>query len=524
MKQVRIFISSVQKEFAVERATLRDYLRGDALMMRFFEPFLFEDVPAASRSADEVYLREVEQCDVYIGLFGDEYGFEGKGGVSPTEREFNHAGELGKPRLIYVKGQDDKDKHPKMKALIRRAGEELVRRRFADAAGLLTAVYASLVAWLGEEKMLIHGPFDAAPCQGAGLKDLDDAGMKAFIREARASRGFPLRESATGRQLLTHLNLLDGGRPTHAALLLFGRDPQKFMPAAEIKCAHFHGTEVAKPIPSYHVYRGTVFAQVDQAVDFVMSKLALRVGTRAAGTKAPVAYEIPREVVAEGVVNAVAHRDYASHGSVQVMLFSDRLEIWNPGRLPSALTLESLRQPHPSIPHNPLLAQPLYLTQYIERLGTGIGDMIFRCREAGVREPEMGIRNGFVLTIWRIKISGEIAGEIAGKTSGKNAVEILPANLGEFEEKIVKIIKDKPDVTIPEMARRLRRSDRTVETLINRLKAKEVIGRVGPRKGGTGKSWAEGVSGPLLLVSFRADPNDGVLRSRYLAHGFYVQP
>ena len=43
MKPIRIFISSVQTEFAVERRALRDYLRNDPLMRRFFEPFLFEE-------------------------------------------------------------------------------------------------------------------------------------------------------------------------------------------------------------------------------------------------------------------------------------------------------------------------------------------------------------------------------------------------------------------------------------------------------------------------------------------------
>ena len=76
----------------------------------------------------------------------------------------------------------------------------------------------------------------------------------------------------------------------------------------------------------------------------------------------PVAYEIPREVVAEAIVNAVAHRDYTSNGSVQVMLFADRLEVWNPGGLPPSLTLEKLRHPHGSVPGNPQLAEPLYLT------------------------------------------------------------------------------------------------------------------------------------------------------------------
>jgi len=55
MKPLRIFISSVQKEFAEERMALRDYLLGDALLRRFFECFLFEEVPAADRRADEVY-------------------------------------------------------------------------------------------------------------------------------------------------------------------------------------------------------------------------------------------------------------------------------------------------------------------------------------------------------------------------------------------------------------------------------------------------------------------------------------
>lgn len=200
---------------------------------------------------------------------------------------------------------------------------------------------------------------------------------------------------------MTHLNLLDRGRPVNAAVLLFGKEPQRFLISSGVKCAHFHGTEVAKPIPSYQVYGGTTFEVVDQAVDFVMSKINLHVGTRAESSRAPVTYEIPREVVTEAIVNAVAHRDYTSNGSVQVMLFSDRLEVWNPGGLPASLTLAKLRQPHASVPFNPLLAEPLYLAEYIERMGTGTGDMIRRCRDAGLREPEFTSSGEFVTRIWR---------------------------------------------------------------------------------------------------------------------------
>ena len=401
MTPLRIFISSVQKEFVQERTALRDYLRGDALMRRFFEPFLFEDVPAADRRADEVYLDEVARCDLYLGLFGDEYGYEDAEGVSPTEREFVQASTARKPRMIFIKGAEDRAKHPKMRTLIGRAGGELIRRRFTTTAELVASVYAALVEMLVGQDLIRSGPFDAAPCLKASLGDLDEDRMRRFVRAARRARGFPLGEASTPLELLTHLNLLDQGGPVNAAVLLFGRQPQRFLLSSETKCAHFHGTGVAKPIPSYQVYRGTIFELVDQAVDFILSKINLAVGTRAAATQAPVSYEIPPEVVREAVVNAVAHRDYTSAGSVQVMLFADRLEVWNPGTLPPSLTLARLRQPHGSVPGNPLLAEALYLTKYIERMGTGTGDMIDRCRQAGLAEPEFSLTDGFVVTVRR---------------------------------------------------------------------------------------------------------------------------
>ena len=91
----RIFVSSVQKEFAAERAAIRGYLQADPLLRRFFEVFLFEDLPASDRRTDAVYLQEVASCDLYVGLFGDEYGAEDAAGFSPTEREFNQATTVG---------------------------------------------------------------------------------------------------------------------------------------------------------------------------------------------------------------------------------------------------------------------------------------------------------------------------------------------------------------------------------------------------------------------------------------------
>ncbi len=379
--RLKIFVSSVQKELADERRAVADFIRNDPLLRLFFEVFLFEDLPASDRRADAVYLAEVERSDLYLGLFGNEYGWEDTQGLSPTEREFDHATALGKVRLIFVKGMDDASRQPKMRALIARAGAQLIRRRFTAVFDLTPALYASLVEQLERTGRLRTRPFDAAACPDAGMDDLAGEKIKWFLGMARRERQYPLGEETSVADALAHLNLLDDGQPTHAAVLLFGRQPQRFLLTSEVKCMHFHGLEVRKPIPSYQVYRGTVFELVDQAVDFVMSKINRTVGTRALGPQAPVEYELPREAVAEAIVNAVAHRDYTSNASVQVMLFADRLEVWNPGELPTALTIELLFRPHASIPRNPLIAEPMFLARYAEKAGSGILDMIALCRE-----------------------------------------------------------------------------------------------------------------------------------------------
>ncbi|MFM8420170.1 MAG: ATP-binding protein, partial [Verrucomicrobiota bacterium] len=393
--------------------------------------FLFEDLPASDCRADEVYLAEVDRCALYVGLLSNEYGREDAAGISPTEHEFNRATAAGKPRFIYVRGTDDSARHPKMRALVRRAGDQLIRWRFSGGAELNAAVYSSLVELLGHRGMLRTVPLDAAACPGATLADLVPGKVGAFLARAGHTRGYALAPGTPMPDALTHLNLLDGETPNHAALLLFGRDPQRWLVSSAVKCLHFHGTEVCKPIPSHQVYRGTVFDLVDQAVDFVMSKVARSVGTRAASNAVPVAYELPREAVAEAIVNAVAHRDYASNASVQVMLFTDRLEVWNPGELPASLTPERLTRPHASIPRNPLLAGPLFLAGYIEQAGTGTLDMIARCRDAGLRAPEFHQDGAsFVQTLWRPapEVSpqdpGQVTGQVTGQGTGQGSREV----------------------------------------------------------------------------------------------------
>lgn len=479
MKRIKIFISSVQSEFAEERAMLCHYIRTDVLLGKFFEPFIFEEVPANEYPTSHVYLKEVELCDIYLGLYGNLYGYEDKEGISPTEREYDLAAKLHKSRLIYIKSIGEEKRHPKETALIRKVERDIVRKTFVDIDGLRTSVYASLIRYLEEKEYIRWRPFDASNDNGATLEDLDEDKMKNFIHMARSKRNFPLPVETSPVSLLTHLDLIDDkGRLANAAVLLFGKKPQKYFITSEVKCVQFYGNVVEKPMPAYQIYRGDVFELVDQATSFVMSRINNWVGTRAEGEKAdiPTRPELPIDAVKEAIVNAICHRDYTSNASVQVMLFRDRLEVWNPGTLPYGLTVQKLHGPHKSLPANPLLADPMYWNGYIEKVGTGTEDIINKCREYGLKTPEFHQEEDFRVVIWRSDNEGSVPKR---SNDDPKVFQSVPTD----EEKLLEVIKETPSISRAELSRRLKISERQVRKIIDQLREKGVLIREGGNSG-----------------------------------------
>ncbi|MHB8793318.1 MAG: ATP-binding protein [Thermoleophilia bacterium] len=482
----RIFISSVQKEFATERRAVADFIRDDPLFRRFFDVFLFEGLPASDRRADEVYLDEVDHSAIYIGLFGDEYGATEDTGSSPTEEEFNRATMKGITRLVFIKDGKDASRNPKMAALISNATGQLIRCRFGSTIELLRLLQDSLVSYLEKRGDVQGGSFEEKLCSGATMEDLDVETVARFVRRARSERQFPLSEQAPLADVLTHLNLLRGDQPTIAAVLLFGRDPQRFIPAAELRCMHFHGTEVQRPAPSYQIFKGNLFDQVDRGADFVLSVLNRRIGTRELGAQAPVTYEIPPDAVREAIVNAVVHRDYVSAAAVQVSVFADRVEVWNPGALPHELTPARLREPHGSVARNPRICEALFLTGYIEKYGTGTLMMIRESIENGLPEPDFEQRGGeFVVTSWRDWLTDKVLAEL---------------QINERQKAVIAHLKVSGHISNQEYQSLLSVAKRTAHRDLADLFDKGVIERIGTTGKGTyyvlGKGAAKGPNGP----------------------------
>jgi ATP-dependent DNA helicase RecG len=92
--------------------------------------------------------------------------------------------------------------------------------------------------------------------------------------------------------------------------------------------------------------------------------------------------------VREAITNAICHRDYTITGTVQVRIYDDRLEVWNPGMLPHGLTIDELYREHPSRPRNPRLALAMHRARLIEHWGTGTLRIVEACESRGMPKPE----------------------------------------------------------------------------------------------------------------------------------------
>ena len=387
----KIFVSGVQKELKEERFAVKEIIAENVLLKEYFKAFLFEDFPAKGKSAKTVYLDEVRKCDIYLGILGNEYGAVSKNNLSATEQEFHEAHRTNKEVLIYIKGKDDTKRDKRLKKLISEIKDEEAGykyKRFNTIPELKNNIYESLIDFLREKGIVGRQTFDSSVCEDAGFGDIDEEKVRRFLRTAKNQRNFPLDLDVPVKDFLTHLNLLKYGKPTNSAVLLFGKDPHKFFLQAEVKCLHLSGTEVEKPFASYHIYNGDLFEQIDKSVAFVLDAIKLPVIQQVHTAQVKRPYEMPVFAIHEAIVNAVAHRDYNTTAGIQVMVFADRLEIWNSGSLPNQLSLEDLKKPHTSYPNNPLLAGVLYLANYVQKAGSGILEMVKQCKNLGLPEPD----------------------------------------------------------------------------------------------------------------------------------------
>ncbi|HXF63362.1 MAG TPA: ATP-binding protein [Caldilineaceae bacterium] len=233
------------------------------------------------------------------------------------------------------------------------------------------------------------GDFELQEVPGAAREDLDEDVIDDYL-ERRQKRN-PRSSVLPKDKLLQQIGALTDQRtPTVSGLLLFGKEPQLFLPQSRAIFVRFADIQPRGPQGSFGYGRreellGPLPQIIDRAWRVIWEEMDKRAVVR--GLHRQEETEYPQSAVREALVNAVAHRDYRLTGrSIEIRMYTDRLEVTSPGGLPAHITLDNIIEEHYS--RNPRLVNGLYQWGYIEELGLGIDRMIEDMVSAGHLPPK----------------------------------------------------------------------------------------------------------------------------------------
>ncbi|MFQ6014347.1 MAG: ATP-binding protein [Anaerolineae bacterium] len=216
--------------------------------------------------------------------------------------------------------------------------------------------------------------YETQPVRGATLEDVDQDLVAEYANLRRLDQ--------PAEHILRGLNLLAEDTLTVTGVLLFAREPGRWLPRAAVDFLKFEGTTVELGEAFNLVKREELIAPLPRLIHRTWELVGTFVRTRyrLRGLEMSGQPEYPDFAWREVIVNAIAHRDYSITGTaIQVRMFDDRLEVESPGGLPGIVTVENIRRRHYS--RNPQIVGVLKAWHYIEELGFGV-DRVFREMEA----------------------------------------------------------------------------------------------------------------------------------------------
>ena len=315
--------------------------------------------------------------------------------------------------------------------------------------------------------------WDSVPVDDVTVEDLDKESFDIFRREAlRSGRMTEADLNMSNEQLLNSLGLLERGKLKRAAILLFHRNPEKWVTGAYIKLGYFGEGSDLRYQDEIH---GSLFIQADRIIELIYLKYM----------KAVISYDnmiriekypLPKEGVREAVYNAIIHSNYAALVPIQIRIHEDAVYISNDCVFPVGWTVETLMERHRSQPYNPNIANAFFRAGYVETWGRGIEKICETCIKHGVPRPEYTLHSEDIMLKFIPFMSAKIP-------KGQNGTLDGTLN-GTLEEKILYVISQSPRVTQVQIAQELNCSERKVKRLMKKMQDEGSIERIGGRRSG----------------------------------------
>ena len=321
--------------------------------------------------------------------------------------------------------------------------------------------------------------YEDAPVNNASWDDLDmtlvdeyvtligySKGAKTYIRE----NGFIIKkEDYRGCEY----EALSG-----AAVLLFGKNPQRFFQRAQVRVIRYDGVEAKvgteMNVIKDEIFTGPILKLTNDVLAFVRTQIKEHTYLGADGLFR-TDKQYPEFCWTELCVNAICHRDYSILGTdIQVKLFDDHMTVESPGILPGLVRPYNIREMHFS--RNPKIALYMRNHKLVKEFGEGVDRMFREMAEANLPAPEYK-QNEFMVyaTIKQHESVG---------TTEKTTEKTTKKTTEKTTEKILGLISINPNVTTEELARMCDITPDGVYYHTKRLREKGILIREGGRKDG----------------------------------------
>ena len=302
--------------------------------------------------------------------------------------------------------------------------------------------------------------------EGVTLDDLNEERIRGAVRLGVERGRMPATaETESLESILRKWGLMKDGKVLNGAVALFAKQKGNYTQMA-LRLARFRGTNKNEFVDSARE-DGNFFDLLDAGMAFLFKHLSQ--SGKIVGFRKKEQLEIPAEALREALTNALCHRQIEKYNLTPgIAVYDDRVEIENPGRLPIGITPENIKSSHASFPYNPLIAEVLFKSSFLENWGSGVSRIVDACKEQGVPEPEYEVMAGFVKIVFR-RENGSVNGLVNGPVNGP--ASSLKGSLRE----VYLIVKNNPGIKIKQVAEKRGRSESTVKKQLTTLKKMDLI-------------------------------------------------
>lgn len=372
--------------------------------------------------------------------------------------------------------------------------------------------------------------FDALPCLDATIADIDLAAFKQIYLPKAFPEDVLKNDTRTVEQQMQALGYFNVkfNCPTYAGIIMFGSNPERFMPGCYIQYVRFNGKDRAGKIKNEYKFTGNLVKVLSQLDTFVDASITNRRPVPVSALREEIKVDYPHWATRELLMNAICHRDYEGNGPVQFYQYDDRIEIMNPGGLYGKATPENF--PYVNDYRNGVVAEGMKVLGFVNRYSRGVQTVQDELKSNGngkaefklhlgtaflvveklsihalssqheeekkidnkdIKEKNKEIDNKADLSINQINTS---AAEIDRKDQKKRRKDnkekaseedkkTLPASL----QQVVDLITENPSINYSQMMEALNISQTPLYTRIKKLKELKIIEREGGKKLGKWK-------------------------------------